>query len=62
MSTRYVCTGGCNGAVSEEEFQAGKTACGTEGCAHHGQPFEKQMDCDNCGAECKEGENHACPA
>lgn len=60
MSTRHVCTGGCNGSVSEEEFNAGKTTCGTESCANHGQPFEKRTVCDKCGEESEEGEEHNC--
>ncbi|MEK7532503.1 MAG: hypothetical protein AAB579_02790 [Patescibacteria group bacterium] len=60
MSTQYVCTGGCGGAVSEEEFSGGKTACGTEGCANHAQPFEKRIVCDACGGQSAEGEAHSC--
>jgi len=60
MSVRFVCNGGCGGSVSEEEFGGGKTACGTEGCASHGQSFEKRLVCDHCGGQSSDGEEHSC--
>ena len=41
---KYICTGTCGGSVTEEEYNAGKHVCGTEGCAHEGQPFERVED------------------
>lgn len=41
---RYVCTGTCGGSVNEEEYQAGKTTCGTSGCTKEGQPFTRRED------------------
>ena len=55
----YVCTGGCGGKVTEEEYKAGKMTCGTKGCSNHGQTFEKRMECEQCGVVYKEGEEHS---
>ena len=60
MSTQYICTGGCGGAVSEEEFDGGTQSCGAESCQNHGQPFEKRIMCDACGGQSEEGEEHSC--
>ena len=55
---KYICTGGCGGSVTEEQYDAGKTVCGTPSCPKYGQPFEKRMYCSVCGQELKEGESH----
>lgn len=60
MEPKYVCTGGCGGAVSAAEYAAGKTVCGTQGCPKLGQPFEKRMHCTECGADMQEGVAHQC--
>ena len=59
MKTVYVCTGGCGGKVTEEEYNSGKTTCGTDSCVNHGKPFEKRMECEQCGALVKEDEKHS---
>ena len=41
---KYICTGTCGGSVTEEEYNAGKHVCGTEGCTHEGQPFDRVED------------------
>ena len=56
----YVCTGGCGGRVTEEEYRAGKTTCGAATCAKHGQPFTRMLVCAVCGVEYAEGAAHAC--
>lgn len=61
MAMTYICTGGCGGKVSEEEYRAGKTTCATEGCAHHGQPLEERSACDHCGTEVPVEAAHTCP-
>ncbi len=58
VETKYVCTGECGGSVSEAEYAAGKTTCGTATCSRFGQPFEKKTHCVDCGAEIKDGEAH----
>lgn len=58
MKTVNVCTGGCGGKVSAEEYAAGKTTCGTAGCPKHGQPFEERQECEQCGAVVAHGEPH----
>lgn len=40
---KYICTGGCNGEVTDEEYKEGKTSCGTTSCSKFGQPFEKRV-------------------
>lgn len=42
-SKRYVCNGTCGGSVSEEEFNAGKNVCSTEGCNMKGQPLVEKV-------------------
>lgn len=59
MKSVYICTGGCGGKVSAEEYAAGKTTCGTPGCLKHGQPFETRQECETCGAVVQEGAAHA---
>lgn len=54
----YVCTGGCGGKVSAEEYAAGKTTCGTADCPRHGQPFELRQECEVCGAVVAPAEAH----
>lgn len=54
----YVCTGGCGGKVSEEEYKAGKTTCGAKDCPNFGKAFEKRWQCEECGVEYKESEQH----
>ncbi len=54
----YVCTGGCGGRVTEDEYNQGKTTCGTVGCPRYGQSFERRYVCDECGHEYKEDEKH----
>jgi hypothetical protein len=39
---RYVCTGTCNGSVSEEEFKRGKSKCATKGCNRYGKQLVAQ--------------------
>ena len=55
----YVCTGGCGGKVSEEEYEAGKTTCGTQSCPNFGKLFEKRLVCGQCQAEYKPEEEHS---
>ena len=55
----YICSGGCGAVISQEQYNQGLIVCGTEGCPHHGQPFEKRMKCSICGAIYKEGEPHS---
>ena len=56
--TVYICTGGCGAVISQEQFDGGLTACGTEGCLHKGHTFEKRKQCAVCGAIYKEDEQH----
>ena len=58
MKTIYVCTGGCAGKVSAEKYAAGKTTCGTLGCARFGLPLEERQECEICGAIVHVGEAH----
>ena len=39
----YICTGGCGAEISEEQYKAGLTKCGAEGCSHKGKPFEERV-------------------
>ena len=55
---KYVCTGGCGGSVTEEEYNSDNTVCGTLTCPKHGQPFEKKIYCVVCGQELTAGEVH----
>ncbi len=41
---KYICEGTCGGSVSEEEFNAGKHVCGTEGCTNEGEEFTRVKD------------------
>lgn len=59
MKTVYVCTGGCGGKVSAEEYAVGKTTCGAADCSKHSQPFDVRQECETCGALSLEGETHA---
>lgn len=59
MKSVYICTGGCGGKVSAEEYAAGKTTCGATDCPKHGQPFEVRHECETCGAVVREDEAHA---
>jgi hypothetical protein len=34
---RYLCEGTCGGSVSEDEFNAGKNVCATDGCPKKGK-------------------------
>ena len=54
----YVCTGGCGGQVSQAEYEAGKTICGTTDCPHYQKPFEKRLRCTECEAFVEEGHTH----
>lgn len=56
----YVCTGGCGAVISQSQYDEGLTACGADGCAHHGKTFEKRIKCASCGSLYKEGEVHSC--
>ncbi len=38
----YVCTGTCGAHITQDEFDGGLTACGTEGCTMKGQPFSEE--------------------
>lgn len=38
----YICTGSCGAHITQEEYEGGLTACGTEGCTMHGQPFTEE--------------------
>lgn len=38
---KYICEGTCGAQISQEEYNAGLQACGTEGCTHKGQPFKR---------------------
>ena len=58
IETKYICTGGCGGEVTKEEFEAGETTCGTEGCPHHGKTFEQRLYCTECKAFVEEGHSH----
>jgi len=57
--TVYICTGGCGAVISQEQYDDGLQACGTEGCHHKGHTFEKRMQCGVCGAIYKEEEKHS---
>ena len=50
MKPIYVCTGGCGGKVSAEQYAEGKITCGTPGCPKHGQSFDARQECEVCGA------------
>ncbi len=41
---KYACNGTCGGSVTEEEYIAGTTVCGTEGCTMLGQPFVEKVE------------------
>lgn len=58
--TVHTCTGGCGAVITQEQYDQGLTACGAQGCNHHGQPFEKRIKCGSCGVLHKEGETHTC--
>lgn len=59
MKTVYVCTGGCGGKVSAEDYALGKTTCGTDGCTKHGQQFDERKECEVCSAVLVEEEAQA---
>lgn len=42
MTKTYICTGSCGAHITEEEYNKGLTACGTEGCTMHGHPFVEE--------------------
>ncbi len=56
--TVYICTGGCGAVISDENYRGGLTVCGTEGCTHHGMPFEERVKCGQCGEIYKKDETH----
>lgn len=58
VKTVYVCTGGCGGKVTAEEYAAGKTTCGTASCTNFGKTFETRQECETCGAVVQPGEAH----
>ncbi len=58
MQTIYICTGGCGGTVTADEYATGKTTCGAASCPHFGKPFETRQECETCGALVKPGEPH----
>lgn len=55
----YICVGTCKAEVSEEQYKAGLTKCGGEGCTLKGHEFEKRLKCLECGTLFKEEEIHA---
>jgi hypothetical protein len=38
----YICHGTCAAHITEEEYNNGLTACGTEGCTMKGQVFAEE--------------------
>ncbi len=42
MAVRYVCTGGCGGSVSEEQYKNGKRTCGAKDCKKYGKSFDRK--------------------
>lgn len=51
----YICTGTCGAHITQEQYDNGLTACGTEGCTMKGQPFaEESSDEHESHAEEKE--------
>jgi len=62
VEERYVCTGGCGGSVSAEEYEAGTTTCGAETCEKHGEPFDKRAVevCPTCNKWYAPGTAHVC--
>lgn len=58
METHYICTGGCGGKVTEEEYMKGANVCQADGCPHKGQPLERRVWCAECQAHFREEENH----
>ncbi len=57
---RYVCTGECQGSVSEEEYKQGKNKCAAPDCDKHGEPLELRFHCKKCGVNYREGVTHNC--
>ncbi|HCS78170.1 TPA: hypothetical protein DIV55_00315 [Patescibacteria group bacterium] len=45
----HVCDGTCGAEISDEQFQAGLTKCGADGCTMQGQPFSEKFKCSECG-------------
>lgn len=48
VETRFFCTGSCGAVITQEEYDKGLTACGTESCNMHGKPFEQGLYCSTC--------------
>ena len=48
VETRYFCTGSCGAVITEEQYNRGLTACGTESCNMYKKPFEKGLYCTTC--------------
>lgn len=54
----YICVGTCKAEISEEQFKAGLTKCGGEGCTLKGHDFAKRLKCQECGVVFEEKDNH----
>ncbi|MEX0621886.1 MAG: hypothetical protein WD187_02750 [Candidatus Woykebacteria bacterium] len=56
VETRYFCTGTCGAVITQEEYDKGLTACGTQSCTMHKEPLEKGLYCTSCGKRISEDE------
>lgn len=54
----YICTGGCGGKVTQEQYEGGIQTCQAKDCPKYGQPFDKRLQCEECGVEYKPEEQH----
>lgn len=43
----YICSGTCGAHITEEEYNNGLTACGTEGCTMKGHTFVEENPSDH---------------
>lgn len=50
----YVCLGACQAVITEEEYNAGLTACGNDTCDLKGQPFVKGHKSEETGKNVSE--------
>jgi len=56
VEARYFCTGTCGAVITEEQYNAGLTRCGTNTCNMHNEPFEKGLYCPTCERRITESE------
>ncbi len=40
----HLCEGSCGAHITQEQYDGGLTACGTEGCTMKGHPFIEESD------------------